>query len=135
MCVEELSSQVHEDLWNANLKVRNEITWSILTLCWCWTPFWHHPSAGTGTVMSSNWHHANLGCPFLELGVPFLELGLKWLCNTPSSGTGCPVLELGAQCQNWVSHMKPQIGTCPILAPVPKWCISRLALVVGKEWP
>jgi hypothetical protein len=26
MCVEELSSQVHEDLWNANLKVRNEIT-------------------------------------------------------------------------------------------------------------
>jgi hypothetical protein len=99
----------------------------------CWTLFCTvlvpalGPSSGTGTITSPKRHCANLGHPVLELGVPVLELGVpvlelgsKWFCNTASSGTGPPVPELGTQCWNWMSYVKPQISTCPILAPVPK---------------
>ena len=39
----------------------------------------------------------------------------------PILALGCLVLELDSQSWNCVSYMKPQFGTRPILAPVPKW--------------
>jgi hypothetical protein len=47
----------------------------------CWPPYWHRPSAGTGTDFSPRaetgtwtspyWHRSIMGCPVLELGTPF----------------------------------------------------------------
>jgi hypothetical protein len=66
--------------------------------CICWPPYWHWPSAktgtdflpraGTGTRTSPNCHCAIIGCPVLELG----WIGKEF--EFPSSGTWRPVLEL-----------------------------------------